>query len=127
MFRSNFCFFYIPYHLMLFYIVMGVGFNSIYHITDSPSFITGDQYVILDPHEWYFDGGVRFDFVDDKLAEESPDQFAPFKVSPLRIPCDKPFEGTVFRYPLRTEEDSIDSEISKKIYKPDAILKMFQT
>ncbi|CAG8600545.1 2770_t:CDS:2, partial [Scutellospora calospora] len=35
---------------------MGVGFNSIYHITDSPSFLTGDQYVILDPHEWYFDG-----------------------------------------------------------------------
>ncbi|CAG8637814.1 1532_t:CDS:2, partial [Funneliformis mosseae] len=34
--------------------VMGVGFNSIYHITDSPSFITGDNYVILDPHEWYF-------------------------------------------------------------------------
>ncbi|RGB31014.1 hypothetical protein C1646_792859 [Rhizophagus diaphanus] len=37
--------------------VMGVGFNSIYHITDSPSFITGDKYVILDPHEWYYKGG----------------------------------------------------------------------
>ncbi|RIB05271.1 hypothetical protein C2G38_613650 [Gigaspora rosea] len=36
---------------------MGVGFNSIYHITDSPAFITGDQYVILDPHGWYFDSG----------------------------------------------------------------------
>ena len=45
-------------------LVMGVGFNSIYHITDSPSFITGDKYVILDPHEWYFNGGVQFDFVE---------------------------------------------------------------
>jgi len=101
---------------------MGVGFNSIYHITDSPSFITGDKYVILDPHEWYFNGGVQFDFVEDNLNQEFPDQFAPF-----RIPCDKSFKGTIFRYPLRTEEDSIDSEISKKIYKPDEILKMFQT
>ena len=32
---------------------MGVGFNSVYHITDSPSFVTGADYVILDPHERY--------------------------------------------------------------------------
>ncbi|CAG8593257.1 6936_t:CDS:2 [Funneliformis mosseae] len=100
--------------------VMGVGFNSIYHITDSPSFITGDKYVILDPHEWYFEGGVQFDFVEEDLAKEYPHQFAPF-----RIPCDKPFKGTLFRYPLRTTEDSIDSNISKKVYKPDEILEMF--
>ncbi|CAJ0759604.1 3170_t:CDS:2, partial [Entrophospora sp. SA101] len=42
--------------------VMGVGFNSIYHITDSPSFITNRNYVILDPHEYYFEGGHSFDF-----------------------------------------------------------------
>src|SRR6266542_1370870 len=108
MFRSNFCFFYIPYHLMLFYLVMGVGFNSIYHITDSPSFITDDKYVILDPHEWYFNGGVEFDFVEEKLFNEYPNQFAPFRIS-----CDESFKGTIFRYPLRTDEDSIDSEISK--------------
>jgi hypothetical protein len=100
---------------------MGVGFNSIYHITDSPSFITGDKYVILDPHEWYFDGGVQFDFVEDELADDCPDQFAPFGIS-----CDVPLEGTIFRYPLRTEEDSTDSDISKKIYKPEEILAMFK-
>jgi len=99
---------------------MGVGFNSIYHITDSPSFITGDNYVILDPHEWYFDGGIKFNFVDEGLAEEYPDQFAPF-----RIPYDRRFEGTLFRYPLRTEEDSADSKISDKIYKQKEILDMF--
>ncbi|UZO07228.1 uncharacterized protein OCT59_027521 [Rhizophagus irregularis] len=101
--------------------VMGVGFNSIYHITDSPSFITGSKYVILDPHEWYFNGGVQFDFVDDNLAEDYQNQFAPF-----RIPCNKPYEGTIFRYPLRTDEDSIDSDISKKVYKPEEILDMFK-
>ncbi|CAG8565122.1 11422_t:CDS:10 [Rhizophagus irregularis] len=98
--------------------VMGVGFNSIYHITDSPSFITGDKYVILDPHEWYFRGGIEFDHVKDRLAEHYPDQFAPF-----RIPCNKNFEGTIFRYPLR---DSDESEISKKIYTTDEIKEMFR-
>jgi hypothetical protein len=97
---------------------MGVGFNSIYHITDSPSFITGDKYVILDPHEWYFRGGVEFDLVEDRLAEDYPDQFAPF-----RILCDRKFEGTIFRYPLR---NSRESEISKKIYETGEILEMFR-
>src|SRR3954463_10377546 len=96
---------------------MGVGFNSIYHITDSPSFITDDKYIILDPHEWCFDGGVQFDFVKQKLAEEYPDQFAPFRIS-----CDKPFKGTIFRYPLR---NSTESDISDKVYKPEDILDMF--
>ncbi|RIA92324.1 hypothetical protein C1645_736422 [Glomus cerebriforme] len=108
--------------------VMGVGFNSIYHITDSPSFITGDKYVILDPHEWYFYGGVEFDLIEDRLAERYPGQFAPFS---FRIPCDEPFDnsftqpfkGTIFRYPLR---DSTVSEISKKIYEPNEILIMFR-
>jgi len=98
---------------------MGVGFNSIYHITDSPSFITSNNYIILDPHRWYFKGGVIFDFGQD-LVNDCPDQFAPF-----RIPCDKPYDGTIFRYPLRTDEDSVDSEISKKVYKPEDILETF--
>src|SRR5262249_41360098 len=114
-------FIYSKCYLFLFLVinsVMGVGFNSIYHITDSPSFITGDKYVILDPHEWYYRGGVKFDFVEENLAEEYPDQFAPFG-----IPCNERFEGTIFRYPLR---NSTESEISKKIYGPDEILKMFR-
>ncbi|CAG8441739.1 3777_t:CDS:2, partial [Funneliformis mosseae] len=100
--------------------VMGVGFNSIYHITDSPSFITGDKYIILDPHKWCFNGGIKFEFIANKLSDKYPDQFAPFN-----IPCDKPFDGTIFRYPLRTKEDSADSEISDKIYQPEEILDMF--
>src|SRR5437764_4866592 len=104
---------------------MGVGFNSIYHITDSPSFITGNKYVILDPHEWYFNGGVEYD-LDKQLVEESPDQFVPFRI-PYNEPFDDPFgesfKGTIFRYPLR---DSTESEISKKNYKPEEILEMFR-
>ncbi|GES98868.1 sacsin isoform X2 [Rhizophagus clarus] len=100
---------------------MGVGFNSIYHITDSPSFITDDKYVILDPHEWYYNGGKIFKFVVDKLAEKYPGQFAPFRKS-WNESFEKPFEGTIFRYPLR---DSDESDISDKIYEPQDILDMF--
>ncbi|CAG8617403.1 10376_t:CDS:2, partial [Funneliformis caledonium] len=97
--------------------VMGVGFNSIYHITDTPTFITGNNYVILDPHEWYYDGGEKFNFVENNLVQEYPDQFAPF-----RIQCNEPFNDTLFRYPLRTNNDS---KISDEIYEPSKILEMF--
>src|SRR6266542_4193666 len=102
---------------------MGIGFNSIYHITDSPSFIIGDKYVILDPHRWYFSGGYQFDFVEKNLVEKYPDQFAPFKIPPFRVPLDKPFQGTLFRYPLRTDTFS---DISKKTYRPEEISEMFR-
>jgi hypothetical protein len=105
---------------------MGVGFNSVYHITDSPSFITGDNYVILDPHKWCYNGGVKFNFIRHELAKKYPDQFAPFRRIPCEVPRDelfkKPFKGTIFRYPLR---DTTESDISDKIYKPKDILDMF--
>ncbi|CAI2166248.1 19313_t:CDS:2, partial [Funneliformis geosporum] len=103
--------------------VMGIGFNSIYHITDSPSFITGDKLVILDPHRWYFNGGFQFNFVQKCLAEKFPDSFAPFRIPPFSITCDEPFKGTLFRYPLRN--DTI-SDISKKTFKPNDILEIFR-
>ncbi|CAI2176056.1 17890_t:CDS:2 [Funneliformis geosporum] len=105
--------------------VMGVGFNSIYHITDSPSFITGDKFVILDPHEWYFGGGVQFDFVEDNLQQRYPDQFAPFVIPSINLSYNDSYDGTIFRYPLRTKQDSIDSDISKKVYSPNEILETF--
>ncbi|CAG8732191.1 6650_t:CDS:2, partial [Dentiscutata erythropus] len=103
---------------------MGVGFNSIYHITDSPAFITGDQYVILDPHDWYFDGGIRYNFIDDNIPADYPDQFAPF-TNTFGIPRNKKLNGTIFRYPLRTVQDAKDSEISKNEYNPTKLLNMF--
>ncbi|KAF0428041.1 Sacsin [Gigaspora margarita] len=101
--------------------VMGVGFNSVYHICDTVQLITGDNILILDPHENYFKGGIKFDFVKNNLAARYPDQFAPF-----RVPCDRRFKGSLFRYPLRTNQDALESEISKKAYSPDQILEMFK-
>ncbi|CAG8463172.1 32868_t:CDS:2 [Racocetra persica] len=108
---------------------MGVGFNSIYHLCDSCSFITNDNFVILDPHEWCYEGGHVYDnFIEDSLSQEYPDQFYPFKnLGKLSIPCDGSFEGTIFRYPLRTKKGSKESKISKTTYQPDHVLEMFKT
>ncbi|CAG8594331.1 22149_t:CDS:10 [Dentiscutata erythropus] len=102
----------------------GIGFNSIYHLCDSCSFITRDKFTILDPHEWCYEGGMRYNFVNDNLAQIYEDQFSPFKKS--EIPCNEPFLGTIFRYPLRTSQDSEISEISTKSYKPDDVLELFK-
>ncbi|CAG8624988.1 705_t:CDS:2, partial [Racocetra fulgida] len=108
---------------------MGVGFNSIYHLCDSCSFITNDNFVILDPHEWCYEGGHVYDnFIEDNLSQEYPDQFYPFKnLGKLSIPCDGSFQGTIFRYPLRTKKGSKESKISKTTYQPDQVLEMFKT
>src|SRR5581483_3987280 len=81
-------------------------------------------YVILDPHEWFFNGGVEYDF-NEQLAEKFPNQLAPFKIpynNARDNPFVTPFKGTIFRYPLRNSDES---EISKKIYNPEEILDMF--
>ena len=33
----------------------GLGFNSVYHLTDLPTFMTGPLYVVFDPHETNLD------------------------------------------------------------------------
>ncbi|CAG8485207.1 6450_t:CDS:10 [Cetraspora pellucida] len=107
---------------------MGIGFNSIYHLCDSCSFITSNKFAILDPHEWYYRGGAIYDDFAT-LSEKYPDQFYPFKNlgKKFKIPFDGSFDGTIFRYPLRTEQDSKNSKISDKICNPDKVLEMFKT
>ncbi|KAJ1424560.1 hypothetical protein B484DRAFT_314874, partial [Ochromonadaceae sp. CCMP2298] len=36
----------------------GLGFNSTYHLTDTPSFVSGDHVVIFDPHCHYVPGAT---------------------------------------------------------------------
>ena len=86
----------------------GLGFNSVYHLTDVPSFISGSHAVWLDPHAKYVPGtstaatGKRFNFVASRSFEKFPDQFAPFHIPSLGMPEDGrvAFDGTLFRFPL---------------------------
>jgi len=103
----------------------GVGFNSVYHITDSPQFITDRHFVVLDPHKRFFQGGVKCDFVTDRMSTRYPDQLKPFQIDGIDL--NMAHEGTLFRYPLRTREDAQISEISNKVYTPTDILAMFSS
>lgn len=101
----------------------GLGFNSTYHLTDTPSFVSGDHIVIFDPHCSYVPGattnqpGVRIRFAGSTLSATFRDQFEPFQF----FGCDvtNKFPGTLFRFPLRTATQARKSEISKRSYTVD--------
>ncbi|KAL5004929.1 hypothetical protein ScPMuIL_018385 [Solemya velum] len=101
----------------------GVGFNSVYHLTDAPSFLTkgeavdsGEMLCVLDPHCRYVQGatvespGKRY--VDlEGLREDYPDVFGCY---PDEI-FGNESSGTLFRFPLRNEEMAETSKIRDKV------------
>ena len=91
----------------------GLGFNSVYHITDTPSFLTGDSLYIFDPSQKYLhlnkmgQGMVGSKFKLSERFSISPNQFLPFvSQNPaedfLAHYPHKDYNGTLFRLPLRT-------------------------
>ncbi|KAF9082980.1 hypothetical protein BGX23_011899 [Mortierella sp. AD031] len=100
---------------------MGIGFNSIYHLTDCPSFISGDQFMMIEPHQRIFngersefnEGAVRGNFVEGKQGlQDFPDQLQAFSVLE-DIDFSKSYPGTIFRFPLRTPDQAKASALTK--------------
>ncbi|KAL5721483.1 hypothetical protein ACHQM5_005125 [Ranunculus cassubicifolius] len=109
----------------------GLGFNCVYHFTDIPSFVSGENIVIFDPHASNLPGispshpGLRIKFAGRRILEQFPDQFSPF----LHFGCDlqHPFPGTLFRFPLRSENTASRSRIKNEKYAPDDVLSLFSS
>ncbi|KAJ3692968.1 hypothetical protein LUZ60_012063 [Juncus effusus] len=109
----------------------GLGFNCVYHFTDIPGFVSGENIVIFDPHAFYLPGispshpGLRIKFAGRRIFEQFPDQFAPF----LQFGCDlqQSFPGTLFRFPLRNGTTAHRSQIKKEKYTPDDVTSLFST
>ncbi|KAG0477770.1 hypothetical protein HPP92_012489 [Vanilla planifolia] len=109
----------------------GLGFNCVYHFTDIPGFVSGENIVIFDPHASHLPGispthpGLRIKFVGRRILEQFPDQFTPF----LHFGCDlqQPFPGTLFRFPLRNETMAHKSHIKKEKYSPDDVQLLFSS
>lgn len=107
----------------------GLGFNCVYHFTDIPSFVSGENVVIFDPHACNLPGispshpGLRIKFSGTKILDQFPDQFSPF----LHFGCDlkNPFPGTLFRFPLRNASVASRSQIRKEEYAPDDVVSLF--
>ncbi|DBA01824.1 TPA: LOW QUALITY PROTEIN: hypothetical protein N0F65_002940 [Lagenidium giganteum] len=107
----------------------GVGFNSVYHLTDLPAFVSGSQLVFFDPQACHLPNvnpsnpGKMIDFVTHSdLASNFPDQIKPF----MCFGCDfeRPFEGTLFRLALRTREQAQASRLSTRFQSVDHVRSM---
>ncbi|CAG8463426.1 20675_t:CDS:2 [Gigaspora margarita] len=91
----------------------GIGFNSCFHFTDVPSFVSGKYIQFLDPHEKFLgkQRGLQINFLEnEKFRHLFKDQLAPYiGVEGCRF--DQKFEGTLFRLPLRINPSEICDEI----------------
>ncbi|KAG5836816.1 hypothetical protein ANANG_G00232640 [Anguilla anguilla] len=108
----------------------GIGFNSVYHITDVPSIFSGDQIGMLDPHQTLFgahESGQCWNLRSDiKEITEHTDQFAPYTGlfgSSEQTFKDGSFPGTLFRFPLRVKP----SQLSPNIYNKEKVLELFES
>ncbi|XP_030633609.1 sacsin [Chanos chanos] len=108
----------------------GIGFNSVYHITDVPSIFSGDQIGMLDPHQTLFgvhESGQCWNLKSDiKEITELHDQFAPYFGlfgSSEKTIKDGNFPGTLFRFPLRMKP----SQLSSNIYNKEKVLELFES
>ena len=115
----------------------GLGFNSVYNITDVPCFLSRNFLAIFDPHMKYISNastkksnpGVRI--LLDNLIKHSAvygDQIKPFQnIFECNI-GDKinNYPGTLFRLPLRTPDEARESEICKKHYSRDDVFELFK-
>uniref|UniRef100_A0A8C2FWE3 HEPN domain-containing protein n=1 Tax=Cyprinus carpio TaxID=7962 RepID=A0A8C2FWE3_CYPCA len=114
----------------------GIGFNSVYHITDLPCVFSSEHLAIFDPQKKMFgedEEGYRWSLNDEEDRAsllKLKDQFQPFQntVSQVNscswekvISEEQYFKGTLFRFPLRNEA----SEISDNLYDSTKVTQLF--
>ena len=94
----------------------GVGFCSVYHITDIPSFVSQEMLYIFDPTMSHLGreikdparSGKKIKFTDRIVA--SSRQLEPFE-GLYKFDKSKPYKGTIFRLPFHTSQSKISSRI----------------
>ncbi len=114
----------------------GLGFNAVYNLTDVPSFISREYVVIFDPHRTHLgkairqgvNPGIKINITKNKkMMSKVYHQFEPFNgVFDCNIKSQKPYNGTLFRFPLRTYGQADKSEISDQPYGHKQMLRLIQ-
>ena len=107
----------------------GLGFNAVYNITDVPSFISDNQLVIFDPHTTNLANaitnkakpGVKISIGPNRdHLKRCRDQLFTyhgiFGMDASLKDSFKTFNGTLFRFPLRTEKQAQISQIKSLFY-----------
>lgn len=108
----------------------GLGFNSVFHFTDLPSFVSGDLLVIFDPHASSLPGatlaqpGMKIRFTASPLIDHFPDSFRPYSL--FGCTMKDSYHATLFRFPLRTADMAALSDIKPHPYAPKDVLALFE-
>ena len=106
----------------------GLGFNSSYHVTEVPMILTRGYLMQFDPSQRFLGNGEPgdvYDFGDDPtLVQQHADTFAPFRIFDCEPPT--PFQGTIFRLPLRTPELAKASQINNRPFEPTDAMKVLE-
>ncbi|KAJ0070629.1 hypothetical protein NL108_016966 [Boleophthalmus pectinirostris] len=113
--------------------MFGLGFNTVYHVTDIPSILSGSTLLILDPNVSHLkkrikgksNPGIKLELSRQNLFQWFPGQFAPYEgVFNCSFSGQSPkhYPGTLIKLPFRTVEESLSSEISSKVYNNQQIL-----
>uniref|UniRef100_A0A673H7M1 Sacsin-like n=1 Tax=Sinocyclocheilus rhinocerous TaxID=307959 RepID=A0A673H7M1_9TELE len=111
----------------------GLGFNSVYHVSDIPSILSGNTLLILDPNVTHLEKhilskgnpGIKLNPFQERLYKRFPGQF---KSHEGIFDCDlsaqnskKAYNGTLIKLPFCTLEEANKSEISSKVYDEERI------
>ncbi|XP_008285883.1 sacsin [Stegastes partitus] len=112
----------------------GLGFNTVYHVTDIPSILSGNHLLILDPNVTHLtkhikhktNPGIKLDLSLKRLFHWFPGQFGPyeriFDCAFTKQSPPKPYPGTLIKLPFRSEEEALRSEISTNVYQKHDII-----
>ena len=105
----------------------GVGFCSVYHMTDIPSFVSNQYLYVFDPTLTYLKEEIKNPAKPGKKVSftasfiSNSQQLAPY-TGLFGFKQEHPYKGTIFRFPFRTSP----SELSDKIYTADVVRQMSQ-
>ncbi|XP_063206161.1 sacsin-like isoform X1 [Chroicocephalus ridibundus] len=109
----------------------GLGFSSVYRVTDVPAVLSGETLLIFDPNGTHLSKhmpragspGIRLDFSRrPRILRAFAEQFWPYHgIFGCRLPEPGPFPGSLFRLPFRTEEEAVTSQICSEAFGTERI------
>lgn len=119
----------------------GLGFNAVYHLTDVPSFVSREYFVLFDPNTNHIGNhipnksrpGIRINLAKNPHPLSAfEDQFQPYNdvfgcKTNLNADAKFDFKGTLFRFPLRTPVESSKSDICQSIYNRQKVVEIIGT
>ncbi|KZS95252.1 hypothetical protein SISNIDRAFT_484117 [Sistotremastrum niveocremeum HHB9708] len=88
----------------------GIGFRSVYHVTDTPLILSGSTLLVFDPHGNFAEegtDGLAIDFV--QKHDRCSDSVA--AMNAMNYNLSEAFEGAIVRLPLRTQHQASTSKI----------------